>query len=217
MLTRMNCFNGRIFGRGFCSSPFRSKCPEWGNTIPFKPPIDGGWVIKVYDGDTITIASKLPYKKSPLYRWSVRINGIDCPEMKSHNKNEKKVAEIAQSKLSEIILNKRIKLENVSNDKYGRVLADVYYRKLNIGEFMLKNRLAVEYHGKTKKPPYDWLLYYREGIRCENVIYNDGKFEPAVKKEKIKRDVLNHRIALNETYLKNGMKPIYDTDVEVIV
>lgn len=204
MLNRFNCL-GRAgcFGRGFCSSPFRSKCPEWGNTIPFKPPIDGGWVIKVYDGDTITIASKLPYKKSPLYRWSVRIKGIDCPEMKTHNKNEKKVAEIAQSKLSEIILNKRVKLENVSNDKYGRVLADVYYRKLNIGEFMLKNRLAVEYFGKTKEPPKDWLKFY------------NNEYHP--KKEKVRRDVVNHRIALNQTYLKNGMKPIYETDVEVIV
>ncbi len=204
MLNRFNCL-GRAgcFGRGFCSSPFRSKCPEWRNTIPFKPPIDGGWVIKVYDGDTITIASKLPYKKSPLYRWSVRINGIDCPEMKTHNKNEKKVAQIAQSKLSEIILNKRIKLENVSNDKYGRVLADVYYRKLNIAEFMLKNRLAVEYHGKTKEPPKDWLKFY------------NNEYHP--KKEKVRRDVLNHRIALNQTYLKNGLKPIYETDVEVIV
>jgi endonuclease YncB( thermonuclease family) len=200
MLNRFNCL-GRAgcFSRGFCSS----KCPEWGNTIPFKPPIDGGWVIKVYDGDTITIASKLPYKKSPLYRWSVRIKGIDCPEMKTHNKNEKKVAEIAQSKLSEIILNKRVKLENVSNDKYGRVLADVYYRKLNIGEFMLKNRLAVEYFGKTKEPPRDWLKFY------------NNEYHP--KKEKVRRDVLNHRIALNQTYLKNGMKSIYETDVEVIV
>jgi endonuclease YncB( thermonuclease family) len=64
----------------------------WEDTIPFKPPITGGRVIKVYDGDTITVASKLPYRKSPLYRWSVRIRGIDCPEMKSHDKNEKLVA-----------------------------------------------------------------------------------------------------------------------------
>tara|TARA_A100001015_G_scaffold247605_1_gene284524 strand:- start:1784 stop:2410 length:627 start_codon:yes stop_codon:yes gene_type:complete len=203
ILKRMNCLSGGMFGRGFCSVPFCSKCPEWKNTVPFIPPINGGWVIKVYDGDTITIASKLPYKKSPLYRWSVRINGIDCPEMKSHNKNEKKVAEIAQSKLSEIILNKRVKLENVSNDKYGRVLADVYYRKLHIGAFMLKNRLAVEYHGKTKESPKDWLKFY------------NNEYHP--KKEKVRRGVLNHRIALNQTYLKNGLKPIYDTDVEVIV
>ena len=68
---------------------------------------------------------------------------------------------------------------------------------------MLKNRLAVEYHGKTKEPPKDWLKFYT------------GDTHP--KKEKVRRDVLNHRIALNRTYLKNGMKPIYETDVEIIV
>ena len=33
---------------------------EWKDTIPFIPPVDKGLVIKVYDGDTITIAAKLP-------------------------------------------------------------------------------------------------------------------------------------------------------------
>jgi len=42
----------------------------WNETIPFVPPITNGYVIKVYDGDTITIASKLPYINSPLYRFS---------------------------------------------------------------------------------------------------------------------------------------------------
>ena len=30
---------------------------EWQDTTPFVPPVDKGIVIKVYDGDTITIAS----------------------------------------------------------------------------------------------------------------------------------------------------------------
>lgn len=51
------------------------------DTIPFVPPITSGKVIKVYDGDTITIASKLPYDHSPIYRFSVRLLGIDSPEM----------------------------------------------------------------------------------------------------------------------------------------
>jgi len=41
---------------------------KWEDTTPFVFPISGGQVIKVYDGDTITIASKLPYDSSPLYR-----------------------------------------------------------------------------------------------------------------------------------------------------
>ena len=54
-------------------------------TTPFVPPIDKGKVVKIYDGDTITIAAKLPYSSSPLYRFSVRLNGIDTPEL--HTKN----------------------------------------------------------------------------------------------------------------------------------
>jgi len=198
ILNRMSCLP-KCFGvRRFRSPPI-----SWENTIPFKPPITGGIVIKVYDGDTITIASKLPYKSSPLYRWSVRIKGIDCPEMKTKNKNEKMVAEIAQCKLENMILHKNVKLENVSNDKYGRVLADVVYRKTSIGEFMIKNRLAVEYFGKTKEPPKDWLKFY------------NSEYHP--KKEKVRRDVLNTRIVLNQAALKKGMTYMYETDVEIVV
>ena len=41
-----------------------SEVPTWKNTKPFVPPLKEGIVIKVYDGDTITIASKLPFKES---------------------------------------------------------------------------------------------------------------------------------------------------------
>ena len=35
---------------------------DYKDTIPFIPPITTGKVIKVYDGDTLTLASKLPYE-----------------------------------------------------------------------------------------------------------------------------------------------------------
>ena len=57
--------------------------------IPFVVPVKEGKVIKVYDGDTITVQFKLPYKSSPLYKISVRLNGIDCPELKTKNDVEK--------------------------------------------------------------------------------------------------------------------------------
>ena len=55
----------------------------------FVPMLTGGRVIKCYDGDTITIAAYLPFKESELYKFSVRINGIDCPEIKGQTANEK--------------------------------------------------------------------------------------------------------------------------------
>jgi hypothetical protein len=45
--------------------------PKWKDTIEFVPPVSEGFVIKVYDADTLTIASRLPYPESPLYRFQV--------------------------------------------------------------------------------------------------------------------------------------------------
>lgn len=145
-----------------CNRFSTSQPPTWKSTVPFKPPINSGYVIKVYDGDTITVASKLPYSKSPMYRWSVRIRGIDTPELRTKNSEEKTIAKIAQRSLSDMILNKTVDLKNIDTGKYGRVLADVYYKKINITEFMIVNRLAVPYFGKTKKTPKSWLNYYND-------------------------------------------------------
>ena len=77
---------------------------KWEDTIEFTFPIKGGRVIKVYDGDTITIASKLPFDNSPLYRLSVRLNGLDAPEMKSGSKEEHDAAVLARDFVANLIL-----------------------------------------------------------------------------------------------------------------
>ena len=127
----------------------------------FVPMLTGGRVIKCYDGDTITIAAYLPFKESELYKFSVRINGIDCPEIKGQTANEKTCAQIARNAVEGKILHKMVKLENVSTEKYGRVLADVVIDDCSIGPWLVKQRLAVEYKGKTKVSPPDWMEYYR--------------------------------------------------------
>ena len=137
---------------------------EWKDTINFIPPIKGGEVIKVYDGDTITIASKLPYDSSPLYRFSVRLNGIDAPEIKGKTEDEKTAAKVSQKALEELILHKNVTLENMSTEKYGRILADVFYNEINLNQWMLKNHYAIEYDGGTKKSPESWLDYQSTGI-----------------------------------------------------
>ena len=135
----------------------------WKDTIKFVPPIESGLVIKVYDGDTITIASKLPYNNSPMYRFSVRLNGIDCPEIKGKDDNEKQCAQIAKQFMNELVLNKIVTLKNIDTEKYGRILADVYIGELNVNNYMIEKRLAVSYDGKTKKYPNNWMNYYCKG------------------------------------------------------
>jgi len=132
---------------------------KWDDTVPFVVPVSGGEVIKVYDGDTITIAAKLPFAKSPLYRFSVRLNGIDTPEIKGKSEDEISVAKEARDALSALILHKNIVLKNVATEKYGRILADVYLDDFHINKWLIEQRFAVKYDGGTKKPPDSWIQY----------------------------------------------------------
>ena len=134
----------------------------WKKTTPFVPPVNFGRVIKVYDGDTITIASKISgLKDSPLYRFSVRLNGIDTPELKGvKNEQEKQVAIMARDWLSGKILNENIELHEVQTEKYGRLLAEVWFKGKNMNQEMIKNRYAVEYDGGTKNSPDDWMKFH---------------------------------------------------------
>jgi len=136
---------------------------KWEDTTPFIPPINSGLVIKVYDGDTITIASKLPYPNSLLYRFSVRLNGIDCPEIKGKTDNEKRCAQVAKKLMSDLVLEKVVILKNVQTEKYGRILADVYINDIHVNQYMLDKRVAVKYDGGTKIVPKDWMNYYLTG------------------------------------------------------
>ena len=146
---------------GFCVPSIKQKNePEkesfiekikWNDTIPFIPPTNNGHVIKVYDGDTITIATKLPFNGSPLYRFSVRLNGIDSPEIKGKTEEEKLVAKKSQKALEDLIFNKTIHLKNVSTEKYGRVLADVYLDDLHVNKWLLDGGYAVKYDGGKKQ------------------------------------------------------------------
>lgn len=138
---------------------------KWEDTVEFTFPVKSGQVIKVYDADTITIAAMLPYPESPLYRLHVRLNGIDTPEMKGKDvsNEEKQAAVLARDFVSDLVLHKIVRLENVSSDKYGRVLADVYIGDVHLNKLLVQERYAVEYDGGTKKKPVSWLNYRANG------------------------------------------------------
>ena len=138
---------------------------KWEDTVEFKFPITGGQVIKVYDADTITIASKLPYNDSPMYRLSVRLNGIDTPEIKGKDisNEEKESAKAARDFVSNLVLNKYVRIENIEREKYGRILADVYIEDIYLNELLIKERYALKYDGGTKKKPISWIKYKLTG------------------------------------------------------
>ena len=129
----------------------------------FYPPIKKGRVIRVYDGDTITIAARVPMlKNKKIYKFSIRLNRIDCPEIRTTNADEKICGLRVRDLLSEKIMNKMVNIKIINTDKYGRYLAEVSYKKENISNWLLENKYAVKYNGGTKEKfslgKYNYLL-----------------------------------------------------------
>ena len=149
---------------GSCSSKSQEKLyqdVEYKNTKIFVPPITCGKVIKVYDGDTFTIAVKMNgISKKDVYRFSVRIRHIDCPELKTSDPDEKEVALIAKKLVYTMIFGKIVHLHNIIYDKYGRLCCDVMFGNINIGNHLINHGLAVRYDGGKKISPTNWKNYY---------------------------------------------------------
>jgi endonuclease YncB( thermonuclease family) len=129
---------------------------EYATTIPFVVPITYGKVIKVYDGDTITIAATLPYTESPVYRFQVRLRGIDTPEIKGHGEAEKKIALVARDALHEKIFGRIVEVKDIGTEKYGRILADIYLDTLHINKWLIDAKYAVPYDGGKKN---EWVTF----------------------------------------------------------
>ena len=125
-------------------------------TEAFIPDIKFAKVVKVYDGDTITVASKLPFNESPIYRFSVRLRSIDSPEIKGESKKECELAIESRDALHNLIFGKIIELRNNGKEKYGRLLADIYYNDIHVNKWMVDNNYAVNYDGGKKIRGSDW-------------------------------------------------------------
>jgi len=122
----------------------------------FIPQIRFAKVIKVYDGDTITVAAKLPFDDSPIYRFSVRLRNIDSPEIKGESDKECQLAIESRDALHKLIFGKIIELRNNGKEKYGRLLADIYYCDVHVNKWMVDKGYAVKYDGGKKIRGSDW-------------------------------------------------------------
>lgn len=133
------------------------------------------YVDSVYDGDTITVLIPIKLhiynmisnsqidessdsnKSNSIYlnKVKLRLMGIDTPEMKlskdtvSRDELIKK-AEEAKEFLSNMILGKIIKIDILSNDKYGRPLANLYLNDKCLNKLMVEKGFAKNYNGGTK-------------------------------------------------------------------
>ena len=110
-------------------------------------------VTRVVDGDTIDVDLDLGF--DIIYKCRVRLYGIDTPESRTRNKDEKVRGKLAAKFLQNAISNgENVILQTQLKDskgKFGRVLASVLVDGININQQMVTNHLAVRYEGQSKK------------------------------------------------------------------
>ena len=103
-----------------------------------------------YDGDTCYVVAKtLP---ESLRNMSIRILGIDTPEIRADCPEEKSLALQGRAFANDMFRNAdNIEFRNLKWDKYGgRILADVYIDGMSYKHEIIEAGLAREYDGGKK-------------------------------------------------------------------
>ena len=113
-------------------------------------------VKRVVDGDTMDVILDLGFDVHHAVR--VRLAGIDTPESRTRDLDEKARGKLSKAFLKESIKGKKIVLKTKIKDskgKFGRVIAEVWaeFEKgslRNINELMIKECYAVKYNAENK-------------------------------------------------------------------
>jgi endonuclease YncB( thermonuclease family) len=109
-----------------------------------------GEVTDVLDGDTVVV--RLHVWIGENIETSVRIAGIDAPEIHGKCEKERRMALDAKTELARLLKDNKISLYDIRLEKYaGRVLAVARTADgTDIGTHMLDTGFARPYHGKKR-------------------------------------------------------------------
>ena len=139
-------------------------------------------VKRVVDGDTMDVILDLGFDVHHAVR--VRMAGIDTPESRTRDKDEKARGKLSKAFLKESIKGKKIVLKTKIKDakgKFGRVIAEVWaeFEKgslRNVNELMIKECYAVKYNAENKALVEDAHMANRA------ILIEKGIFVPVKKK-----------------------------------
>ena len=111
-------------------------------------------IVKVVDGDTVDVDIDLGFSVW-LKKQRVRLYGLDTPESRTRDKEEKKYGLLAKAKVLEHCpIGSKIKVKTQkgkSKGKYGRILGELISDKsVNVNRFLIDNNYGVDYHGFSK-------------------------------------------------------------------
>ena len=124
-------------------------------------------VTRVVDGDTVDVNIDLGFGVW-LHKERVRIQGIDTPESRTRDKEEKVYGLAAKAELKVLLDDDNVKLITKKYDakgKFGRILGDFSVKGVTVSRVMIERHHAVEYHGQSKEEIREAHLANRKRVR----------------------------------------------------
>jgi len=109
-------------------------------------------VTRIVDGDTIKCDIDLGFDLF-LSNQTVRLYGIDAPESRTRDQEEKFYGNLAKQYLKDYCPKGSwitLKTHLDKKGKFGRILGELIVNRVSINELMIQENYAVEYHGQSK-------------------------------------------------------------------
>jgi len=108
-------------------------------------------VRRVVDGDTMDVTLDLGF--DILYNNRIRFYGINTPESRTRDLEEKKLGLAAKDRVKELCpvgSSVIIKTTKEGRGKYGRILGEIFVGDVNINKQLVAEGHAVEYFGGAR-------------------------------------------------------------------
>ena len=116
---------------------------------------------RVVDGDTVDINLDLGFDVR-LVKQRVRLFGLNTPESRTRDLEEKQYGLAAKARLKELLenaktLSLRTQIDKKARGKYGRILGTLFADGISVNQTLLDEGHAIQYFGGKKNETKWWL------------------------------------------------------------
>ncbi len=117
-------------------------------------------LVKIIDGDTIDVDLDLGFSVV-LKKQRIRLHGINTPESRTRDLEEKRAGLAAKARLRELLeganlLVVKTAIDKKARGKYGRILGTVFADDTNVNSLLVDEGYAIVYDGGTKNKTKWW-------------------------------------------------------------
>jgi|MDTE01.1.fsa_nt_gb micrococcal nuclease len=110
-------------------------------------------ILRIVDGDTVDVDIDLGFSVW-LKKQRVRMMGIDTPESRTRDKEEKVRGLLSKKKLAELCpvgsIVQLMTAKDKNKGKFGRILGTLVVNGVDVNQWLIENNYAVPYLGQSK-------------------------------------------------------------------